>query len=452
MRGPDALVQFRLKPVSAPVDTASQSFIDTMALISLPTRHLQLHAALPFRVYDARGHLLLMGGARIDQAERLVALQAMSLYVDDQEAGAWLEQAKQTVNTLMRDDAPLQQIAAARWHNGTAAPTLNRETLGGTRADNGVLANRPAALNPDCSLVERWDSTMQLISTLLREGTRDSSWSERLFLAVTISHSLAESHPNEVLFLLIQHASHQTRQYSSHHAALCAVICARVATALGWSDDEVQALSLAATTMNLSMTALQDQLAVQKDPPTPSQREQIDSHALRSAVELAAIGVRDPRWLKVVRLHHDRSLMDVPLEQLDPASRLARLLGMVDRFTAKISRRATRAPMSPLAAAREACTGPDGRPDVLGSTLLKSLGMYPPGSYVRLASGEIGVVLARGGKANEPRVAALIGASGMALAEPVLRETWHAGRAVTGAVGVAEIRVRIRQEQVLELI
>jgi hypothetical protein len=71
---------------------------------------------------------------------------------------------------------------------------------------------------------------------------------------------------------------------------------------------------------------------------------------------------------------------------------------------------------------------------------------------VRLATGEVGVVLARGGKANEPRVAALVGASGMALAEPVLRETWHTNRAVTGAVAVEEIRVRIRHEQVLDLI
>jgi hypothetical protein len=153
-----------------------------------------------------------------------------------------------------------------------------------------------------------------------------------------------------------------------------------------------------------------------------------------------------------VRLHHDRGLLETPLAALDASSRLARLLGVVDRFTAKVSRRASRMPMSPLAAARDACVGPDGRPDELGSALLKTLGMYPPGSYVQLANGEAGVVLARGSKANEPKVAVLVGASGLPLADPVLRDTSLHGRAVTGAMAVAQMRVRIHHEKLLELL
>jgi HD-GYP domain-containing protein (c-di-GMP phosphodiesterase class II) len=423
-----------------------------MSLISLPHRHLHLRAALPFRVYDANGMLMLASGTAIEYEAQLQALRSKLLYVDESEAHDWLEQANQTVQTLMLHDAPLQQIAVARWRDTGGAAALTRESLGRTGGDNASRQHRPSALDTKISLVERWESQMQQVNGLLREGQRDSGWIERLYLTVTIANSLAESHPNEVLFLMVQHAAHQTRHYSSHHAALCAVICTRVANALKWTDDEVQALSLAAITMNLSMTTLQDRLATQKEPPTPEQREQIQSHALRSASELAAIGVRDPRWLKVVRLHHDRSLLETPLAQLDASSRLARLLGVVDRFTAKVSRRTSRSPMSPLAAARDACVGPDGRPDELGSALLKTLGMYPPGSYVQLATGEIGVVLARGGKANEPMVAALVGASGLPLAEPVLRDTSRSGRTVTGAVAVADVRVRIHHEKLLDLI
>ncbi|ACB33274.1 putative metal dependent phosphohydrolase [Leptothrix cholodnii SP-6] len=423
-----------------------------MALISLSPRHLHLRAALPFRVYDANGMLMLASGTAIEHEAQLQTLRSKALFADDSEAQGWLERANQTVQALMLDDAPLQQIAVARWRDTGSGAALTRESLGRAGGDSPSRQRCASALDTNISLIERWESQMQQVTALLREGQRDSGWLERLYLAVTISNSLAESHPNEVLFLMIQHAAHQTRHYSSHHAALCAVICTRVATALQWTDDEVQALSLASITMNLSMTALQDRLATQKEPPTPEQREQIQSHALRSASELAAIGVRDPRWLKVVRLHHDRSLLETPLARLDSSSRLARLLGVVDRFTAKVSRRASRSPMSPLAAARDACVGPDGRPDELGSALLKTLGMYPPGSYVQLATGEIGVVLARGGKANEPMVAALVGTSGLPLADPVLRDTSRTGRAVTGAVAVADVRVRIHHEKLLELI
>lgn len=401
-----------------------------MALITLPSRHLHLQAALPFRVYDARGMLLLASGATIEHPDRLAMLRDSQLYVDEQEAGHWLKQADQSVQTLMLRDAPLQQIAAARWQD----------------------SSHPGAADRNRSVVEQWENAMRTLWSAHRDVDTDPAWLERLQAALARSAEITRRYPNEVLFLLIQHAAHTTTHYSSHHAALCAMVCARVARTLGWPEEDCLLLKQAAITMNVSMTQLQDRLAMQKEPPSAEQRTRIDSHALRSATLLASAGVKDPRWLKVVRLHHDLSVLEQPLARLDPASRMARLLGVVDRFTAKISRRANRAPMSPLAAARDACVGPDGRPDELGSALLKTLGMYPPGSYVQLANGEAGVVLARGGKANEPLVAVLVGASGLPLADPVLRDTALRGRTVTGAMAVAQMRVRIHHEKLLELL
>ena len=43
-----------------------------------------------------------------------------------------------------------------------------------------------------------------------------------------------------------------------------------------------------------------------------------------------------------------------------------------------------------MQAAREACLGPTGVPDEIGGALLKAVGLYPPGSFVELACGEIG--------------------------------------------------------------
>jgi hypothetical protein len=79
--------------------------------------------------------------------------------------------------------------------------------------------------------------------------------------------------------------------------------------------------------------------------------------------------------------------------------------------------------MSPVLAAREACLGVDGTPDEIGSALLKAVGLYPPGSFVELASGEQGIVVARGRQATLPLVASLVSAGGNVLAEPALRDT-----------------------------
>lgn len=420
-----------------------------MALIAFSPRHLALNQPLPFRLFDARGLLLAPAGLSIELESRLQALRSMPLFVDETEAGPWLRLVDETAESLMLRNATLQDISIARRKDpGSGRGGPSRDVLSG--------AHNPDRGNPsssfDIGLAERWESLMRQLNGALQDAAPDSDWVIRLHAALSQGIALAERKPNELLFLLIQHAGHETRQYSAHHAALCATVCAQVAYTLKWSVDDRETLTMAAMTMNVGMTALQDSLARQKDPLTAEQRERVKGHALRSAQLLAASGITDPRWIKVVRLHHDAGLLSVPLASLDPAQRMARLLNVVDRFTAKISRRAGRPPMSPLAAARAACVGPDGQPDEYGSALLRTLGMYPPGSYVRLVGGEIAVVMARGERANEPRVAVLVGSSGLPLPEPVLRDTSSSSRKVVAAVPVDEVRVRLNHEALIELL
>ncbi len=420
-----------------------------MALIAFHPRHLALNQPLPFRLFDGRGLLLLPGGMKIELESRLQALRSMPLFVDEAEAAPWLRLADETAESLMLRNATLSDISIARRKeisHGRGGPA--RDALAG--AHNTERSGPSTTF--DIGLAERWEGLMRQINGVLQEATAQGDWVVRLHAALSQLIALAERKPNELLFLLIQHAGHDTRQYSAHHAALCAMVCAQVAHTLKWSADDRETLTMAAMTMNVAMTGLQDTLARQKDPLTPEQRQRVDNHGLRSAQLLAESGVGDPRWIKIVRLHHDASLLAAPLETLDPAQRMARLLNVVDRFTAKISRRAGRPPMSPLAAARAACVGPDGKPDEFGSALLRTLGMYPPGSYVQLVGGEVAVVMARGERANEPRVAVLVGSSGLPLPEPVLRDTSSTSRKVVAAVPVDDVRVRLNHEALIELL
>ena len=59
----------------------------------------------------------------------------------------------------------------------------------------------------------------------------------------------------------------------------------------------------------------------------------------------------------------------------------------------------------------------------MGSLVLKALGLYPPGTFVSLANGECGIVLARGEHVSHPAVAALLNAQGIGMMEPRLRYT-----------------------------
>ena len=240
-----------------------------------------------------------------------------------------------------------------------------------------------------------------------------------------------------------------------HHLARPRDFFAEAARVLGWPDAEVQAIALAALTMNVSMRRLQDQLAAQDMPLSDAVRAQIREHPQRSVDMLQAAGVHDTGWLETVRRHHDDDCgasAAAGAAHGDEPCRAAQLLRRVDIFAAKLSRRVTRVPMSPVQAAREACLGRDGKPDALGAALLKTVGLYPPGSFVELASGEQAIVVSRGSQTNQPLVAALVGASGAPLGEPTLRHTAERPHAVRGALACGAVRVIPPHERVLALL
>ena len=61
--------------------------------------------------------------------------------------------------------------------------------------------------------------------------------------------------------------------------------------------------------------------------------------------------------------------------------------------------------------------------DGLASQFIKAIGVFPPGTPVRLENGEIAVVTERGETAAQPVVSSIIGPRGMPLAVPVKRDT-----------------------------
>ncbi|MEK8048926.1 phosphodiesterase [Ideonella sp. DXS22W] len=246
--------------------------------------------------------------------------------------------------------------------------------------------------------------------------------------------AVVDAQPDAALYWLILRAGHEVAGYSDRHAWLCWWVAREAHARLGGSDHQGEALALAALTMNCTLRALQDRLAEHDGPPSVAEQARIDTHAVAAAHTLAAAGVHDELWLAIVRHHHDEAPDALPLMRLPPAAAAARLLRRVDRFAAALACRADRPPLSPVLAARTACVGPDGTTDEIGHAMIGALGLYPPGSPVRLANGERGVVIARGLRANLPRVAVLADAQGQPLAQPVSRDTADPAHAVTGSL------------------
>lgn len=87
-----------------------------------------------------------------------------------------------------------------------------------------------------------------------------------------------------------------------------------------------------------------------------------------------------------------------------------------------------------------------------GAALVKTLGVYPPGAFVRLASREVGVVIRRGTTATTPRVAVVTNRDGMPTGEPIPRDTGMPPWKVTGVVPFKDVRVNLSLDRLLQMV
>ncbi|MBI5258690.1 MAG: hypothetical protein HY855_19455 [Burkholderiales bacterium] len=392
-----------------------------MNLVPFSKQYLRLNEALPFGLRDAAGRLLLAAGSRVDRPAVLEELRSAELYAEESESSDWRRRLGGAMDAMLLRNAPLGRIADAR-------PDPQREEAAGMRQFTLRFG-------------EQWEELTAALESLLRDPASDRNWQLRLQTLCDRVRTMGERRMDDSLYHLIYTAGHSTERYSSHHALLCLLVARETARLLGWDEALVGSLERAALTMNLSIRRLQDMLAAHAPTITAAMRAELDLHPAKSAEMLAASGVTDLAWLEIVKLHHDSSRKSMPLSALSGPQQAARLLHRVDIFTAKLSRRATRIPATPVSAAREACLGADGAPDEIGGALLKAVGLYPPGSFVLLASGEIGIVIGRGRRANLPVVAALVAASGAPMGTPALRDTLDKRYAVKSAVSVNEVKV-----------
>ena len=272
---------------------------------------------------------------------------------------------------------------------------------------------RSAACLPDEAGSEFWAGLPERANRVLREPTGAGFLGALMQLHDEFSPRL-DREPDKALMALIRLAGTSTEHYSATHALLCAVSAALVVRQLsGWTDADRRSLSLAALSMNVWMTDLQDALAKQRSAPTVAQRAALANHAQGSAKLLRDAGVDDEPWLEAVAHHHDA--VSGPLGPRSKGQQMARVLQRVDLFTARLSPRRSRPAMSASAAAQVAYLGEDGQPDEAGMLLIRALGIYPPGCLVRLASQELAVVLRRGARANQPVVATISDKSARAL-------------------------------------
>lgn len=232
--------------------------------------------------------------------------------------------------------------------------------------------------------------------------------------------------------------------YRVRHCVDTAVVALIAARAVKRSEEETRSMVLAALTMNVGMYNVPEEGELSE-----ADQAVVRSHPNTGSALLRQAGIDDELWLRCVQAHHeneDGSGYPAGLKG-DEIPAPAKMLALADRYCARVADRAKRRAMLPNLALRdillEARQGLDAQ---LSAVLIRELGVYPIGTFVRLLNGEIGVVWRRGSNSTTPRVLSLIGPRGAPLDPFLQRDTRVEMTSIRDVLSAEQARIELRME------
>ncbi|MGQ9724131.1 MAG: HD-GYP domain-containing protein [Tepidimonas sp.] len=401
---------------------------------------LRIGQALPFTLLDEEGRVLLAKGLRIEDEHQLALIRSRRrVFVPFEESELALKILMQGLLEVEARRAPIKDIEKYALASEEEAEAES-EPLQGTFAEQcaevtGRLRRLLAGIAQGSLQGEDALRRLRLWWADLRQWDRTPGAMDAAGMVLTVR---VVTEPSDYCVL---------------HATQCAVLALKVASRLGWDAARVRSLVLATATMNVAMLKLQDQLALQREPPSAAQRALIDTHAAEGELMLRRAGVTDEVWLQAVRLHHAALAPGVPLAQRPPAQALAHVIQVLDRYTASMSPRASRPGRGARESARLAVYfRSGGERDEVGTALLALLGLYPPGTFVRLKGGELALVLRPGAKAATPIAAVVVNRAGEPIGTPRLVDCARPEHAVVDSVPGSSVKARINLDEMVKLL
>lgn len=360
--------------------------------------HIKPGAALPFGVRDAEGKLLLAKGQMVPNDQMRDALLNRGVFVDLDE---------------------LRDPSARGNDSGTGGEDF----------------------------FARWEALQTRLSVLLR-APQETLFLPRVKECAAQVIGWSERFTDQLIFVVVQHDHTRHEVYGLVHLQHAAAVVAVLSRRLGWTPERQKSAVGAALTMNLAIIDLQGRLASRGGKLLPPQRAAINRHPDEAVAWLRNAGLDDAEWLAAVAQHHEQPGGGGYPQGLPEPGEMAQLLRLADIFLAKLASRGGRPGLPAPQAAKSLYTGSNGHP--LAALLVKEFGMFPPGTLVKLASGETAVAVRRGAAGNTPIVSAVMNRHGDPLGAPVRRDTSLAEHAITGLAAAQSLRVKLSPHQLYD--
>ena len=350
-----------------------------MDVIKLTTSDIEVGVPLPWAVYDDTDRMLLKAGFVFESAEKISEIIEHGIY---------------------RSRNSEDEIKVATLHSDEFDETSSPFILVNQYADRL------------CEILEH-----------IEDGDRKTS--KRVIILAEHIMRLCDRDMEAALAVIHLPATH--KKYSVYHPIHVAMLSSVLALRMNISDENRLSMIAGSLTANIGMRNFQEILQRQCISLTDKQREMIKKHPRISVRILKQAGILDEVWLQVVEQHHEQIDGGGYPHGLkgDQVIIEASIISIVDVYTAMMSKRADRKQIQVQDALREFFVEKGGAySETLCLQLIKELGIYPPGTYVRLANNEIAIVVKRlVGHSNTPIVKSIIDNDDKAFSVPLLRDT-----------------------------
>ena len=384
------------------MSTIDDRSAETMKLLRLPRSKVQIGVPLPWNVRDEAAHLLLSKGHIVTSEHQLEALLDRGAFVD-------AEEAKACSRPVDNEPDPSKSVV--------------------------VIPN----------LFDLWNRANADLRKLIANVAQSVDFSVEAHRFALHIVELVDADPDICIYRMVRQENTQPFHYGYAHAVHAAGLCVLLARRLGWSNEQMTSLIKAALTMNMTIMDLQGQMASQDFPMREKQRAAIQIHPGQAVACLERAHVTDARWLEGIAQHHERSDGTGYPSGATEINEPAAVLRVVDVFLSKVSPRTIRLASAVPDTICQMLRESRGNP--LSTALVKELGIYPPGEFVKLASGELAIVVKRTENMRAPIVATITDTQGKPIARTVRQDSAQPNFAITGSATGKAILSRLPPER-----
>ncbi len=354
---------------------------------AVPDDEIEIGQPLPFSVYNARGRLIMQRGEVVDSRHQRAMLLTEGV-------------------SIAREGDPAPEPVEEPDDDEEEEETGDGEQVGESDSESAQVFRtmRPEApsaryFNPFMEM-ERICTVVTKAFNAFKNG--ESTFSARILRLAHRIDSLVQYDPSAMITATL---SERELSYTISHCLEMAVVGSAMAGKAGLSEQERVDAICAALTGNIGMLRLQERLEGFAGKISEKVRSALREHPRRSYDLLKGMPHVSPGWLKAVLQHHERvDGQGYPNGISGKAiARIVPPIAIADAYLALVAPRGYRHAVDPPQALEYIIQqGGQAWPEQWSKVLLDTVGLHPPGAYVRLSDNRIGLVV-RPGKEDKKK-------------------------------------------------